>query len=703
MATTGQVLSQSLSQPTTSQVRSFSNNLDQKVHNFVSILYGSTDELFSTKVITVNYSNKWFNEELKVLRSLKDQLHIQAQRDDTVDAWNEFKTIRNKYTKQLKISKNNDNKELVSKLQGDPKKLWRFLKRSINDEKPPIDEVEINGVKVSDPKQLVEKLNEFFVQSIVDINMSIPDRPFVDQPHIMCEWSTFERVDMPQLMNILKSITKKSSDDNVNIDVLRDSVESLGDEYLSIINESLANGYCPVEWRKTIVTPIPKVLRPKKAEELRPINAVPTPDKVLQCIVREQLQKHIDDNDILTDYQSAYRRGHSCETAVNLVLSEWKRDLEEGKIVLAVFLDFRRAFETIDRETMIKVLLNYGISGTVLDWFRSWLSNRTQRTKLGELFSSWCEVNVGLPQGTPLSCLMFALYINAIVEIVRRCKIKLFADDTICWIEGYVEEIAQKIIQLNQDLHQISLFCEARKMKLNISKTKYMVISKSGVNTLSVAPTINGQDIERVYEMKYLGVIIDHRLKFDLNLQYVKKKLVKKISFIQRNKHKYDLKTKLQLFKSLVSSHIDYCSTVLFLATDAQLKELQVLQNRALRAILKCDYRTSVESMLQKLNLFDVKQRINFNVLLMIHKLKLGILPSYLSQNLQFVRDVQPYSLRSGDRFRLPRFLGNQAQNSLFYKGLAMYNDLMTVQCGEDINEFKRDLINYVKINFKSH
>lgn len=188
------------------------------------------------------------------------------------------------------------------------------------------------------------------------------------------------------------------------------------------------------------------------------------------------------------------------------------------------------------------------------------------------------------------------------------------------------------------------------------------------------------------------------------NLQYVKKKMIKKIGFLQRNKHKFDLKTKLLMLKSLISPHVDYCSSVLFLATDTQLKELQLLQNRAMRAVLKCNRRTNVEQMLNKLNLLDVKQRIYFNVLLMIHKLKIGLLPTYLSQNLQYVRDVQPYSLRSNENFRLPQFIGGQAQNSLFYKGVSLYNSLINdVSINNNVSEFKNELKNYVKVNFSSH
>lgn len=114
---------------------------------------------------------------------------------------------------------------------------------------------------------------------------------------------------------------------------------------------------------------------------------------------------------------------------------------------------------------------------------------------------------------------------------MKRSKIKLFADDTLNWIVADVDELPQKVIELNQDLHQLSMFFEARKMSLNVNKIKFMIISKRNIQNLHVVPMINGQDIERVFEMKYLGVIIDPKLKFDANLEYVKKKMAKKHTF----------------------------------------------------------------------------------------------------------------------------------------------------------------------------
>lgn len=141
-----------------------------------------------------------------------------------------------------------------------------------------------------------------------------------------------------------------------------------------------------------------------------------------------------------------------------------------------------------------------------------------------------------------------------------------------------------------------------------------------------------------------------------------------------------------------------------FLLNEIQFHELQVLQNRALRAVFCCDIYRSVDSMLKQLNLLDIKQRIYFNVLVMVHKMKLGLLPKYLCENLTFVRDIQPYLLRSNNLFRLPNFRTSPSQNSLFYKGVNTYNTMLTrFNPSDDLQQFKSEITNYVQLNFSSH
>lgn len=143
--------------------------------------------------------------------------------------------------------------------------------------------------------------------------------------------------------------------------------------------------------------------------------------------------------------------------------------------VICVFVDLQRAFETIDRSRLLEKLSKYGVNGVERRWFESYLRKRKQKTKFGNVLSEGIFCDLGVPQGTALAVILFILYINDIRDIFSVCKIKLFADDTIIYVSG--ENVDELIRVLNEELHKFYSWLCVNKLKLNESKTKYMIVS----------------------------------------------------------------------------------------------------------------------------------------------------------------------------------------------------------------------------------
>lgn len=205
--------------------------------------------------------------------------------------------------------------------------------------------------------------------------------------------------------------------------------------------------------------------------------------------------------------KSGYRPNHSCETTLNLIIDEWKVSLSKNKVVI----DFKRAFETIDRDILLKKLYYVGIRGVSLDLFRSYLESKTQsksknRWTLIRTKANWYRNPARLStRRTPV----FILYINDIEKVPLHCAISLLADDTLITIAADTYEEA--IDKVNKDLQRLYHWHCMNKLTLNIQKTKWICFKSTRYITNSTQEniSINGTPIERVDKTKNLGVIID--------------------------------------------------------------------------------------------------------------------------------------------------------------------------------------------------
>lgn len=650
-----------------------SRSLNDKANVLVTRINESVKEFVKTVEVKTYNENVWFDDELVKLRKKKDEMYKEAILVSNSATWKKFKYWRNKYQRSIRDKKSYFIENKLNMAQGDAKGTWKILKQMLKGKTQNlIKSVNIDGLDIRESKEIAEKMNVFFVDSIKEINRSIPDG--INSTIETCSSTfKFKTVTWSTIEHHLSTLKNKSDVDFVSPKIILDCMDVIGPTLLQLVNESLKEGEVPTIFKQTTVCMVPKVTRPKAAEEFRPINMLITLEKVLESIVKEQLIEYIETNELLSTYQSAYRKFHSCETSLNLVISRWKELRDKNYDIICVFLDLKRAFETIDRKQLLDKLKGFGLKNQTYKWFESYLEGRTQRTKANGIYSDSISNDLGTPQGSIVGALTFIMFINQMPTVVKDSFINLFADDTLLYTYGInANSMVQK---LNDDLSRVHEWLCANKLKLNINKTKCMYINKSGGMSESDI-IINGEKIEVVKSMKYLGVIIDDQLKFDENAKYVNKKVACKIFLFGRISKNLTFSARQKVYQSIILPHFQYCASLLYASNNTCIDKLQKLQNRALRIVLRCKRRTHVKAMLQATSSLSVKQEIIFGTLKLAFKIRNGLVPKYLSGASKINRETHNYNLRNNDDFRLPLYRKTSTQRMLMYNGLREFNNL---------------------------
>lgn len=635
----------------------------------------------------------------------RDLLFKRATITNANNDWENFRRKRNEVVKLIRQHKTNYFKEKIDDCSGDAVRMWKTLKELTNGKNITYKKEIKCGVNIiRDEKGICEAFNDYFIDSIEEISRDIiKDNNYnfaienIKENELI--WTEFKTIDIGTLRKYVYMMPNKNSDmDGITTKILKIAFEAIGNRINDVINCSLETGTVPQNWKKSIVIPVEKKANTILCNEHRPLNMLPPYEKLLELIVKDQLLEFINDSNILTKHQAGFRKLNSCESAIQSVLVNWKEALSNKQYVGAIFLDFKRAFETIDRALLLVKLEKMGIKGTVWEWFCSYLMGRYQVVKYGNTISNNRDVEYGVPQGSVLGPVLFILYINDIVNVVTNCDIQMFADDTLLYVVGNDVDVICET--LNTELKNIFKWLGENNLMLNVEKTKVMLLgTKHNLNNeLYCNIKINNQEIENVTEFKYLGVVIDNNLSFCKHAEYITKKISKKVNYLSRISKYLSTWTKRIIYNTIIHPHFTYCPTIIFMLNNTQINDLQIKQNKALRNILNCNIYTRVKFMLDCANILSVRQSVMLNVFLFIYKLLNNMLPKHLFDSCTFVSDIHNYATRGQHNFYIQRTSTNFGENQLFIKGLKLYNDLpIDVKNSQNLNVFKKKCISYVK------
>jgi len=360
--------------------------------------------------------------------------------------------------------------------------------------------------------------------------------------------------------------------------------------------------------------------------------------------------------------------------------------LDQGDGTLLVLLDLSAAFDTIDHEILLDRLQHYiGISGTSLQWFRSYLQNREQSITIDHSLSTPSKLNIGVPQGSVLGPLLFLVYILPLGEIIKHHRVLRhgYADDTQLYLrfpQKDISQFQQAITKLESCIEDIRTWMTTNKLKLNEDKTEFMIITskfyKATYQQLNPTLTVGGVPIKPVCSVRNLGAIFDCVMSMEGHVKNVKRSMYFHLKEIGRIRRYLDKDTCHIAVQSLVISRLDYANIMLVGLPQNLLHGLQVAQNSAARLISGTRREEHITPVLASLHWLPVNQRIKHKCLSMAYKgLYRQDAPEYLRQLL--CPHISKRSLRSCSQNM--RLCVNRTKN-LYVQSL-FRNSTKTVEC----------------------
>ena len=506
------------------------------------------------------------------------------------------------------------------KHKSDSRKMWNGINLALNEFKrrPSMPEtiLDSNNTPIKNPQDIANKFAEYFSSVPSKARSKIKPtkihyQDYMDKIPVCQNYLILEHASIEDIYNLINSLKNNSSPGPLKIPnyFLKKISHKIAPPLTCAINKSLDFGYVPKILKIGKQTPVHKAGK-YSVSNFRPITVCNAFSKILEKVVRSRLETFLKNNKILNKYQFGFRKAHSTTHAIINLFEATLDGLESKLKVGGVYLDISKAFDTVPHDILLKKLEHYGIRANALQWFESYLKDRTQYVEVNKFKSEPYETNISVPQGGVLSAILFILFTNDIVIATKKLKFSIYADDT-CLIIAIDSDEYDDVSKY--ELKKVMDWFSANHLLLNVDKTDYSYFGpyhnkcyEKGQHDLyelhSVAhkflyeiedPNYTGPKAETINKkgefilhdlheitpnqyinesimmsndddmilqsnnVKYLGLFIDSHLKFEYHINITSCKLSRMIGTFW-NCSELDMKTKIVIYHSLVESHLNY-------------------------------------------------------------------------------------------------------------------------------------------------
>jgi len=688
-------------------------------NSVLDIIYREYNEAFERAFPLVQLSRKrmkdkkWITPGIRKSINRKSYLYRSFLREPTDTNKENYRKYRNILTNVMRKAQEMYYRCLINDKKKNLKALWEIFSPIINPQKSKtkkdITKINYGETTLTNSKYISNALNDHFVnigsKLLGNRSPKSGRKSFEHYLTTSSENSIYlfptSKKELNKIVTGLK-IKKSPGDDLITNKLLKLCTNLLPLEYLC--NLILKTGKFPELLKIGKVIPIHKGKDTEDPNNYRPITLLNGINKIIEKIIYNRIYTFLEKKSVFHNYQFGFRNNHSTTLALINTIEAIRQSMENRDFTLGIFLDLTKAFDLVNHEILKHKLYRYGIRGPAATLIKSYLENRKQYVQIGQYKSKLKDVKMGVPQGSVLAPLFFLVYINDLKESTKE-KLHMYADDTSIFISGKDPQKLQE--DANQCLEHIMSWFDANNLIINETKTNYIVFSggkqiPSSLNEIM----INGKKITRSDTVKYLGVVLDSKLKFDQHITHVCKGLVKVISAFKMLKYKVPNECKIQLYNAYCHSKINYGIEIYGTAANKYINRVEVLQKRALKTLFHLDPLTSSIVLRKKYKVMAIKDHLKLNLAKFIYKCKTQEVPNIFFGYFQSVSGSDYPNTRNRGKLQLPKVRTEQAKKMIKYTGACVWNlvtddmPLDSIMMNSSLSSFQKTIKDYFFMKF---
>ena len=594
----------------------------------------------------------YMNSNMRKAIMTRSRLEHVYQKDRTTENYRRYKKQRNFCNRLNFRSKREYYSNLDENKLTDVKTFWKTTKPFLTDKgvgkNKRITLIKNNNI-ISDDQEVAETLNSFFERAVLSLDIKEPveyinecahiEDPidaivekFKDHPSIKNIVANvkidakfrFKTVTLEDVQSEIKTLNAKKSNPSNSIKAcdIKKYSDICAPLLLSIINNGITDKIFDKGMKNADLTPVHKKDKDTDETTYRPVSGLPAGSKVFERIMHKQIEGYIEK--FFSPFLCGYRKNYSSQHALLALIEKWRHILDNKGYGGAILMDLSKAFDTLNHDLIIAKLHAYGFTKSALMLVKSYLTNRWQRTKINNSFSSWVQLLTGVPQGSILGPLIFNIDINDLFYLEHECDVCGFADDTTPYAcDEALENVINKLIFCGNEFVK---WFELNYMKPNPEKFHLLICGKEHEK---VTINIAGQSISEKNSKDLLGVIIDTKITFTEHVKSICKKAGNKLNALSRLCKLLPFKKRKQLVISFFHSNFKYCPLVWMSHSRELNTKINSLHYRALKIIYRDDDST-FEKLLEMDKSHTIHQKNIHALAIEMFKSKSGISPVFM-------------------------------------------------------------------------